>query len=77
MMNFCRDSCVDINNDNILDNEKKCVKNCCRKYLEQFQLHNSYKDEYSDRYGTNIFIMEKYQKDSFNKLLDLMKMNSI
>ncbi len=75
-MKYCRDSCMNISADNISDVEKKCYKNCSRKYLEQFSIFNTYKDEYAFKYGTNKFVVEKPQKEAFNKLVDLMKLNS-
>jgi hypothetical protein len=74
-MNFCRDSCINIANDNISEVEKNCVKNCSHKYLEQFYVYNTFKENYEKKFGTQIFLFDNQQKKTLNKLIDLVKMS--
>jgi hypothetical protein len=77
MMNFCRDSCININSDNISDQERECLKNCSYKYLEQFNIFNGFKESYERKFGTGIFLFNKEQKQSLAKLVDLIKLNQV
>jgi hypothetical protein len=74
-MNFCRDSCVNIKDDYISDSERQCIKNCSYKYLEQFSVFNSFKDNYENKFGTGIFLFDKEHKKSLSRLADLVKLN--
>jgi hypothetical protein len=74
-MNFCRDSCVNVANDDISDLEKNCIRNCSYKYLEQFNVYNSFKDTYEKKFGTQIFLFDNQQKNTLNKLIDIVKLS--
>jgi hypothetical protein len=76
-MNFCRESCVNINDDNISDKERECLKNCSYKYLEQFNLFNGFKESYEKKFGTGIFLFDKQQRESLTKLVDMIKFNHL
>jgi len=68
---------MNIRSDDISESEKKCLKNCTTKYLEQFSILNSFKDTYSNKFGTEIFISNKNNKDAFTRLIDILSINNM
>lgn len=75
MMDFCRSSCIDIKNDNFSDDERYCLSNCTKKYVQQFDVLEKYKNNYLGKFGMDIFLFDNVQKRSMEKLIDLMIMN--
>ena len=63
-------------NDNFLAIEKNCLKNCSSKYIQQFNIFNSFKSEYENKYSTRIFLFEEKNKEALEKFLNLMKVNN-
>jgi hypothetical protein len=74
-MNFCRSSCIKIEDDNFSDNERKCLKNCSSKYIQQFKIFNNFKEEFEDKYSTRIFLFDDDKKLAIDKLADIIKLN--
>merc|ERR1711976_507680 len=56
MMNFCRATCLNMRSDDISSIEKKCVRNCIGKYNSQFKILDSFKENYANKLGTEMFI---------------------
>lgn len=75
-MNFCRNSCMNIRSDDISEIEKKCIKNCANKYVEQFSILNSYKDQFIEKFGNRNFVIDKKQKEAFDKMVNMIKINN-
>jgi hypothetical protein len=73
-MNFCRSSCIDINSDNFSPVEKKCLKSCSNKYIQQFEIFNKFKDDYEEKYPME-FIFDEAQKKAYLKLIEMMRLN--
>jgi hypothetical protein len=74
-MEFCRNSCINLKNDNFSNEEKSCIKNCTYKYLEQFSVFNTFKESFEQKFGTNIFLFDHNHKKTLHKLIELIKMN--
>jgi hypothetical protein len=75
MMDFCKDNCQNNNTDMLSDGEKKCLKSCSNKYLQQFQIFDKNKTLYLQKYGYDIFLFNKNHKDNMNRLIELMALN--
>jgi hypothetical protein len=66
-MNFCKTKCIDLDFDNISENEKICLKNCMGKYLHQFRILNSFKDDFLGYFGIGVFLSDNKQIEAMNK----------
>jgi hypothetical protein len=75
MMNFCRDSCINHLEETFTENERNCLKNCSSKYIQQFNVFNSFKGDYENKYSTGIFIFEDKNKEALERFLDILKLN--
>lgn len=77
MMNFCRDSCINLKHDDITYTERMCLKNCSSKYLEQFSVLNAFQNDYTIKFGSNMFISNRENNVALNKLVEFIKFNDI
>jgi hypothetical protein len=74
-MNFCRNSCLNNLEENFTESERKCVKNCSSKYIQQFNVFNTFKAEYENKYTTGIFVFEDKNKEALEKFMDILRIN--
>lgn len=71
-MSYCRSSCLDLNSDKFNDMEKKCVKSCSYKYVQQYEIFNKFIGDYRDKHPIN-FIYDEGEKKALEKMFELMK----
>lgn len=74
-MNFCRNSCIDNLEETFNETERKCLKNCSSKYIQQFNVFNSFKGEYENKYSTGIFVFEDKNKETLERFMDVLRLN--
>lgn len=77
MLNFCRNSCIDINKETVTSDEKKCLKNCTTKYTDQFKTLNNFQQEFMNKYGSQIFLVNDEQKEAMKKYIEYIHLNNI
>jgi hypothetical protein len=52
------------------------LKNCNKKYLEQFKVFNTFSKDFHYKYGTEMFLSNRKNKEAFDKLAALIKLNN-
>jgi hypothetical protein len=75
-MQFCRSSCIDINNDDFSHLEKNCLKNCTEKYLSLFDTYRKIKHIYENKFGSETFIFDQKSKENITKLINFAELNA-
>ena len=75
MMNFCRNSCINKFEETFTETERSCLKNCSTKYMQQFNIFNTFKTDYEGKYSTGIFVFDEKNKEAIEKFMDLLKLN--
>jgi hypothetical protein len=73
VMDFCKDKCIEKNQEIFTQNEKKCLKNCTVKYLQQFRILNSFKNDYLAYFGVSLFLADEKQIKAMQKMGEIMK----
>jgi hypothetical protein len=64
---------LDKNAEDFTTDEKNCLRNCSAKYVEQFNILNTFQNDYIKYFGLNIFLTDDKQiqaMDRFTKLVN-------
>jgi hypothetical protein len=74
-MDFCKTKCLDLKIETFSNNEKQCTKNCMLKYLQQYKILDSFKNEYLGFFGINMFLTDDNQVKAMDKFKELINEN--